>query len=163
LAQLAERVERVERGVGLEPLPDPPKRERKKADDEEDEEVEENRNTRQYWIAYGTRAAGGLAMLMVLVWLSVRPPALPALGWPSGGSGGGGESEYRPASFGFRPRHYIVPGPYRPSPQRNDPGGPPTYVPGQHEFPQPYRPANPSTPYRPTNPSVPYRPSPTRR
>jgi Zn-dependent protease with chaperone function len=161
LAQLAERVERVERGIGLEPLPDPPKRERKKADDEEDEEVEENRNTRQYWIAYGTRAAGGLAMLMVLVWLSVRPPALPALGWPSGS--GGGDSEYRPASFGFRPRHYTNPGPYRPAPTRNDPATPPTYVPGQPDFPQPYRPANPSTPYRPVNPSVPYRPSPTRR
>jgi hypothetical protein len=176
LAELTQHAERIERGLGLEPLPDLPAP-TKKASDEETantarERAEVRRNTRQYWIGYSVRAFCGVAMLVFLVSLSLNPPQLPAMGWPSdSGSGGSGSRyEYRPAPFHISPRAYDAdpaphnrdpfhlnpytppnpnPNPSRPRPGYNPPSGPkPSNNPSS---PRPYSPPgySPSGPYRP--------------
>jgi Zn-dependent protease with chaperone function len=114
LAELTQHAERVERSIGLEPLAELAPKEDKEA--AERETAEQRKHTRRYWLGYGGRAAGGVAMVACLVWLSVSPPALPAMGWPSGGGGSGG---YRPARFSPSPRGFRTPfRMYAPQPER---------------------------------------------
>lgn len=160
LAELAERVERVERGIGLEPLPEPPPRPVKETDKEELKESK--RNTRKYWINYGLRAAGGIALLCFLIWLSVSPPALPSMGW---GDRSSSSHSYRPAPFTLSPHQYRSDYPtYNPNPTPF-PTVPHTSWPQQN--PQPNWPQTPNrtTPnyqqptYRPPSSPGSYRPS----
>ena len=149
LAELTEFAERVEKSIGLEPLPDLPRRKQQEAD-EAGQIVAQRAGERRYWLGYGLRAAGGMAMLFLLVRLSVSPPALPAFGW--GGSGGGSSSStrerytYRPASFDFSSRSYRKDyHSYAPPPT-------PVYSPRHPQYNQPYRdPQDPRDP-RPQDP-----------
>lgn len=175
LAELTQHAERIERGVGLEALPDLPAPTKKATEEETANTAKERaavrRNTRQYWIGYGVRATAGLAMLIFLVTLSLNPPQLPSMGWPSGGGGGSGANssyEYRPAPFRLSPRAYdpdpvlrtdpFNPNPYVPNPNANPTRPHPGYNPPAR--PQPYNP-NPR-PYSPPSysPPAPYRPGP---
>jgi Zn-dependent protease with chaperone function len=107
LAELAEHAERVERALGHETLPEPTPREDKAAAEEERQEA--RRNSRRYWAGYGSRAAGGIAMMCVLVWLSISPPALPSMGWPDMPEGSGRSVQpHRPARFRLVPRPYRI-------------------------------------------------------
>ncbi len=176
LAELTTHAERIERGIGLTPLSDLGPRENKKADAEE--KAEARKNTRRYWFSYGLRAAGGIAMLFMLVSWSLNPPTLPSMGWPSGN--GSTRYAYRPASFSTSSRSYSTDYySYAPPPAPNyRPGQPPNY--SQPNFGQPGRaggyqpptfPQQPANPYAPNvqpyqppqpgyTPPAPYRPSP---
>ena len=177
LAELCEYAERVEKSLGLEPLPNMPLRKQHEAD-QAAELVAQRHDERRYWIGYGSRAAGGLAMLFGLVYLSVSPPALPAFGWGSSSASSGEERyTYRPASFNFSPRSYRADYySYAPRPMPVYPKGHPLYNQSQQS---PYGPRDPrpvvpdpnsvnnrdanrsrttNTPYRPS-PQQPYRPS----
>jgi Zn-dependent protease with chaperone function len=163
LAELTQHAERIERGVGLEPLPDLPAP-TKKTTEEEDaklakERAQARRSTRQYWLGYSLRATGGIALLFFLVWMSVNPPRLPAMGWGenrSGKSSGTYSPYYRPAPFRMtspeRPPSYFTPhdynpSPYVPNPNRPRPGySPPRYAPPYNPNPRRY---TPSSGYRP--------------
>jgi hypothetical protein len=138
LAELTTHAERIERGIGLEALPDVPapdkEEEKQKREAARAEEVAEGRrDARRYWVGYGLRAAGGVCLMSMLVWLSVSPPELPAMGWPSGGgrgssvaSGGG----YRPAGFRISRRAFDSPAyPYTRGPT-------PAYDPSSPAFPR---------------------------
>ncbi|MEZ0268421.1 MAG: M48 family metallopeptidase [Phycisphaerae bacterium] len=101
-AELTTHAERIERAVGLEPLTDLEPRQDKAA--EAEEKAQTRRNTRRYWTGYSLRAAGGIAMLLVMVWMSVSPPELPSLGWGKSRGVGG----YRPAGFSASSRSYST-------------------------------------------------------
>lgn len=119
LAELTTHAERIERGVGLEALPDlppPDEEEKEKEKKEEAEELaEDKRNSRRYWLGYGARAAGGVCLLSVLLFLSLSPPELPTLGWPSPGAGrsvarsSSTDTGYRPAGFRLSRRGPVTP------------------------------------------------------
>jgi hypothetical protein len=171
LAELAERAEGVEKGLGMEALAEPPEKQDKEA--EQRELAEQRRDARKYYMGYGLRAAGGIALVSLLVMLSVSPPTLPALGWPRGD--GSSRYAYRPASFRptptrvFKPDYYTQrpeprpTGPYA-NPHTPRPNRPQPYDPNAdrndsrrgYQPPQPYRPSpQPSRPgpYRPSGPS----------
>jgi Zn-dependent protease with chaperone function len=152
LAELTQHAERIERGLGLEPLPDLPAPTKKTTDEETantaKERAEARRNTRQYWLGYSIRAFAGLAMLVFLVSLSLNPPQLPAMGWPSDSGSRGSRSsyEYRPAPFRLSPRAYD------PDPMlRTDPFNLNPHAPNPNPNPRPYAPPSYSPPaaYRP--------------
>jgi hypothetical protein len=137
LAELTTHAERIERGIGLEALPDVPAREEEEKEKREAARAEEiaegRRDARRYWVGYGLRAAGGVCLMSLLVWLSVSPPALPAMGWPSGGGRGGSVasgSGYRPA--GFRISRHAFDSPAYPY----TPGRAPAYEPSSPAFPR---------------------------
>lgn len=158
LAELADRVERVERGIGLEPLPEPPPRPVKKDDTEEI--AQSKRNTRKYWIGYGLRAAGGVAMLCMLVWLSVSPPALPSMGWRAG-DGSNQSYAYRPAPFTMSTSTRQYTSDYRtyappPLPANTRPGN---NQPNWPQQPQPGWPQQPSRQQGSGSPQSGYHPS----
>jgi hypothetical protein len=135
LAELTTHAERIERGIGLEPLPDVPAREEEEKQKHEAARAEElaegKRDARRYWAGYGLRAAGGVCLMSALVWLSVSPPALPAWGWPSGGrSSVASNNGYRPAGFRFSSRGSGEPAyRYAPTPA-------PAYDPSSPTFPR---------------------------
>jgi hypothetical protein len=89
IGSLSEWAERVETAIGFEALAEPPDREDSR---DQARRAVERRNTRRYWWSYGARAAGGIAMVLGLIWLSISPPALSGWGDQSGVT-------YRPAAF----------------------------------------------------------------
>jgi hypothetical protein len=159
LAELTQHAERIERGLGLEALPDVPgptkKMEQEEADRVARERAAVRRNTRKYWVGHSIRAAAGIALLTLLVVLSVSPPVFaPASGWGLGPS-----RSTEPSSPYYRSRPtFITPPPARPE-------EPPSRGIGSDLFdPNPYvRPTNPRpNPYGGPSPyrASPYRSSP---
>lgn len=131
LARLTGWAEQVEASLGFSQLAEPP--------DDEDEETKDElaregrRKTRRYWIAYGSRALAGVAMLWALVWLSISPPSFGS--WTSSRNGYRYE---RPASFRV---------PF----QRSSYDSPPRWSPQQHQ--QPNWPSFMPTPPPPVTPN----------
>lgn len=170
LAVLTEHAEKVEIAIGLPALPEPPEKEDKEAEDAERKEAK--RDARRYWVGYGLRAAGGMAMLFLLVRFSIVPPSLPSMGWGEGrrGYSNAPSYRYRPAPFTFSggspPPSVYVPSygggsPYGPSYPGPSYPGTPGYRPPGYQPPQPpgYQPPRPPNYNRPdyTQPRSPTR------
>jgi len=137
LAKLVDLAERVETALGLAPLAVP--------DDSAQRErvrTQQQRQTRRYWFSYGLRALAGSLLLALLVWVSIHPPALPALPWESSRPGG---LAYRPAGFSLLASSDTLTMSYRPSPP---PGQPQWYQPGNPGYYQPGQPGH--QPWMPT-------------
>jgi Zn-dependent protease with chaperone function len=101
LAVLARWAERLEAGLGFEPLPDPVDEPKSKPATAKPDTGAGSGRKQKYWIGYGARAAAGSLLVTVLVWLSVSPPTLPGFPW---GSGDGVQYQPAPFVFGSRPQ-----------------------------------------------------------
>lgn len=95
LSHLTEWAEKVEAAVGLGAVPEPAADEKQA----KEEKAEARRDSRKYWLAYGGRAAAGMAMVVGLVWMSLTPPTLPTMPWASDSGGSSAPYRYKPASF----------------------------------------------------------------
>jgi Zn-dependent protease with chaperone function len=91
LSILTSWAEKAEQAAHLEPIDEPVANEREGA-----EPAQTNRNTRWYWIGYGSRAVAGLMLVTGLVYLSINPPELPRMPWESASDQ---EYRFRPAAF----------------------------------------------------------------
>jgi Zn-dependent protease with chaperone function len=104
LAELAQIAEGIEVAIGLEALPAP------LSPAEVIDQATGRVSARQYWIGYGVRAAAGVAMLAVLIWLSIDPPVLPAGLWGSGAYPGGYQPNSFRMPFSAPPQYPTIPG-----------------------------------------------------
>jgi Zn-dependent protease with chaperone function len=137
LGELAEYGEEVEAALQLEAL----------AEIEEPEAPAEDRarsgSAWRYWLGYGGRAAAGVAMFTLLMWLSISPPVIPAMPWDNGAAPGG----YQPNAFRvpFTQAPTYRPGPPSPWPNHFGAPPPPPNFPSMPQFPRP--PSPPAFPH----------------